>query len=328
MKVVSRQWSVVSVLIATLLGLGSAEAQQAKVHRIGFLSGGFPGPEHWTTKLRQELHDIGYVEGKNLLVESRFSENNVNRLPSLANELVRLNVHVIVAGGRNDTLAAKNATSSTPIVGLSLLDPILDGLVASLARPAANVTGVTTFAEVLVGKRLELLKETVANLTRVAVMWNPHFPEAARLWNQSERAARDMGLQVHSMELATADKFEAAFKEAIMARSGALAMTTGVFINTHEQRIAQLAAKYRLPTIYDRERFVANGGLMSYGPDESERYKRVAILVDRILKGAKPSDLPVEQPTKFELVINLKAAKQIGLSIPPNVLARADRVIK
>ena len=175
--------------------------QPGKIYRIGFLSGGFPGPSHWTTRLRKELRELRYVEGKNIAIESRFSENNLDRLPALADELVRLKVDVIVAGGRNDTQAAKNATRTIPIVGLSLVDPVADGLVDSLARPGGNVTGFTTNSAVLVGKRLELLKETVANLSRVAVLWNPLFPDSARTWKESQMAARELGLQVHSLPI-------------------------------------------------------------------------------------------------------------------------------
>jgi putative ABC transport system substrate-binding protein len=322
--------SMVCLLSTTVLALSfSVEAQQtSKIYHIGFLSGGFPGPSHWTTKLQKELRNLGYVEGKNLIIDSRYTENKIGRLSALANELVHLKVDVIVAGGRNDTRAAKNATRTIPIIGLSLNDPIKDGLVQSLAHPGGNVTGMSILNSEVSGKRLEILKEIVPKLSRVAILWNPQFPEAAGQWNESQKVARELHLQPHSMEVRTASNLDEAFKAAIEARSNAVFITTGVFNNTYEKRIAELAIKYRLPTIYDRERFVDNGGLLSYGPDESERYRRVAVLVDKILKGVKPADLPVEQPTKFELVINLKTAKQIRLIIPPNVLARADKVIK
>jgi putative ABC transport system substrate-binding protein len=253
--------------------------------------------------LRKELRELGYVEGKNIAVESRFSENRLDRLPAFADELVRLKVDIIVAGGRNDTRAAKNATKTIPIVGQSLLDPVADGLLDSLARPGGNVTGFTPIADVLVGKRMELLKETVANLFRVTLLWNPQDPGSTRQWKESQMAARELGLQLHSMEVGSADKFEASFKEAIKARSAALATTSSVFVNAHQKRIADLAAKNRLPAIYHQASFVADGGLMSYGADETEHYRRVAAMVDKILKGAKPADLPVEQPKKFERTI-------------------------
>jgi ABC-type uncharacterized transport system substrate-binding protein len=319
-----------SGLCALLLALSlPVHAQQTgKVYRIGFLSGGFRGPSHWTAKLRTELQQIGYVEGKNIIIESRFSENKLDRVPALADELVRLKVDIIVAGGRNDTRAARNATKTIPIVGQSLLDPVADGLLESLARPGGNVTGFTPIADVLVGKRLELLKEIVANLSRVALLWNPRDPGSTRQWKESQMAARELNLQLYSMEVSSADKFEAAFQEAIKARSGALATTSSAFVNAHQRRIADLTTKNRLLAIYHEAAFVTDGGLMSYGANETEHYRRVAVFVDKILKGAKPADLPVEQPAKFEFVINLKTAKQIGLTIPPNVLARADKVIK
>jgi putative ABC transport system substrate-binding protein len=319
------------LLAAFLTTISTAQAQQtAKIHRIGFLSGGFPGPSHWTARLRAELQQFGYVEGENVVIESRFTENRFDRLPALADELVRLKLDVIVTGGQNDARAAKNATKTIPIVGLSLGDPVANGLVESLARPGGNLTGFTTITDELAGKRLELLKEIVPNLSRVALLWNSRFPDSARASKLYQTPARELNLQLHSMEVTSPDKFEPAFKEAIKARSGALAMTAGAFIATraNQERIADMAVKYRLPAISDREDYTASGGLMSYGWDDSERIKRVAVFVDKILKGTKPADIPVEQPKKFEFVINLKAAKQIGLTIPPNVLARADRVIR
>jgi putative ABC transport system substrate-binding protein len=320
---------IVLVAAFVLAIVGPAQAQQpSKIQRIGFLSGGFPGPSHWTTRLRTELRELGYVEGKNVAIESRFSENKLDRVSGLADELVSLKVDVIVAGGGNDARAAKNATTTIPIVGLTLIDPVASGLVDSLARPGGNVTGFTTIADVLAGKRFELLKETIPKLSRVALLWNPKEPTGRQRWQESQTAARELGLQLHSMEASGADKFEAAFKEATKARSEAFSTTASPLIVANQKRIVDLAAKYRLPGMYDREEFVANGGLMSYGADDSEQFKRVAVFVDKILKGTKPADIPVEQPKKFELIVNLKAAKQIGLTIPPYVLSRADRVIK
>jgi putative tryptophan/tyrosine transport system substrate-binding protein len=322
----------VLTLSAMLLALCySASAQQTgKIYRIGFLSGGFPGPTHWTARLRAELQKIGYVEGKNIVIDARFTENKIDRLPALADELVRLKPDVIATGGINDARAAKNATKTIPIVGLGLGDPIANGLVESLARPGGNLTGFTSITDELAGKRLELLKETVPNLFRVALLWNSQFPDSARASKLYQTPARELNLQLHSMEVTSPEKFEPAFKEAIKAGSQALAMTSGAFISNsaNQERIADMAVKYRLPAISDRDSFVAGGGLMSYGADDSERFKRVAVFVDKILKGTKPADIPVEQPTKFEFIINLKAAKQIGLTIPPNVLARADKVIR
>jgi putative ABC transport system substrate-binding protein len=280
--------------------------------------------------LRAELQRIGYVEGKNITIEARFTENKIDRLPGFAAELVRLKPAVIVTGGINDARAAKSATKTIPIVGTNLGDPVANGLVESLARPGGNLTGFTGIVDELAGKRLELLKEIVPHLSIVALLWNSQFPDSARASKLYQAPARELSLQLHSMEVSTPDKFEPAFKESIKARSDALAMTAGAFLSAgaNQKRIAELAVKYRLPAISDRDTFVANGGLMSYGADDSERFKRLAVFVDKVLKGTKPADIPVEQPKKFELVISLKAAKQIGLTIPPNVLARADRVIK
>ena len=306
-------------------------AQQAdKVYRIGFLSGGFPSASHWTAQVRAELQRIGYVEGKNIVIEARFTENKIDRLPKLAAELTRLKPDVIVTGGQNDARAAKNATKIIPIVGTSLGDPIANGLVETLARPGGNLTGFTSIVDELAGKRLELLKEIVPSLSVVTLLWNSQYPDSARASKLYEAPARELGLKLHSRSVSSSTDFESTFKDAMKARSGALAMTAGAFLSasTNQTQIADLAAKYRLPAISDRDTFVANGGLMSYGADESARFKRVAVFIDKVLKGTKPADLPVEQPTKFEFVINLKAAKQIGLTIPPNVLARADKVIR
>jgi putative ABC transport system substrate-binding protein len=319
-------------LLATLLlaHVQVTEAQQPeKTPRIGFLSGGFPGFTPGIGPFRQELRELGYVEGKNIAFDYRYAKGKPDRYPALADELVRLKVAVIVASGTNDTLAAKNATATIPIVFLEeVSDPVALGLVESLARPGGNITGFTTIAAVLAGKRLELLKETIPPLSRVAVLWDPQAPGNAPQWKESQLAARQLGLQLHSMEVSSADKYDSAFKEATKAHSAAVAVTRHRLAQANLQRIADLATKYRLPAVYTRGDFAERGGLMSYGADEVEPFKRAASMVDKILKGAKPATLPVEQPTKFELVINLKAAKQIGLTIPPNVLARADRVIK
>jgi ABC-type uncharacterized transport system substrate-binding protein len=320
---------VLCMLLFALCPLVEAQ-QRGKIHRIGFLSGGFPGPTHWTSRLRAELQRIGYVEGKNISIESRYTQNRIDRLPALADELVHLQPDVIVTGGQNDARAAKSATKTIPIVGTSLGDPVANGLIESLARPGGNLTGFTGIVDELAGKRLELLKEIVPNLSVVALLWNSQFPDSARASKLYQAPARELSLQLHSIGVTSPDQLESAFKEAIKARSGALAMTAGAFLSAdaNQKRIADLAVKYRLPAISDRDDFVANGGLMSYGADDSERFKRVAVFVDKVLKGTKPADIPVEQPKKFEFIINLKAAKQIGLTITPNVLARADRVIR
>jgi putative ABC transport system substrate-binding protein len=340
MKIVSRQWSVVSLTLSAMLFAlcVSARAQQAgKIHRVGFLSGSFPhgrGPARsgeigGISGLQRELRALGYIEGKNIAFEYRYAEDKLDRTSALADELVGLKVDVIVAAGATDVLAAKSATSTIPVVFLeSGFDPVAQGLVASLGRPGGNITGFTTIAWVLAGKRLELLKETIPKLSRVAVLWDPKAPASVPQWKESQQVAQQLGLQVHSMEVSSAGRYESAFKDATKGRSDALAVTRHRLANAYQKRIIELAVKNRLPAIYYREDFVNNGGLMSYGPDEVEPLRRAAAMVDKILKGTKPADIPVEQPTKFELVINLKTAKQIGLTIPPNVLARADRVIR
>jgi putative ABC transport system substrate-binding protein len=323
-----------SLFTLFLLAAGSsARAEQpAKVAKIGWLetrssarsTGSTPGRELF----QRELRKLGYVEGKNLAIEYRSGENKLNRLPALADELVHLNVDVLVTGSTAATLAVKNATKTIPIVFLSRSDPVALGLVDSLATPEGNITGFTSIGSLLAGKRLELLKETIPKLSRVAVLWNPQNSASAQSWKESQLAARELGVQLYSMEVKGADKFETLFKEAIQARSAALVVTQSPFINFYLTQIADLAIKSRLPTISPRGDFVEGGGLMSYGPDQVEPYRRLASMVDKILKGAKPADLPVEQPMKFELVVNLKTANQIGLTIPPNVLARADKVPK
>jgi ABC-type uncharacterized transport system substrate-binding protein len=324
--------AVSSILIAVVLLAVAviAEAQQpTKVGKIGWLSiGSDSGPGSTIRAIPAELRALGYVEGKNIAFDYRYADNKLDRLPALADELVRLKVDVLVTPGTPAAIAAKNATRTIPIVFFRVSDPVPLGLVDSLSRPGGNVTGFTEISEVLAGKRLELLKETVPKLSRVAVLWNPQNPGNAQQWKESQLPARELGLQLHSMEVSSADKYEGAFKEAVKARSGALAVAQDALAGSNLKLIADLAIKHQLPASYPRGEFVDNGGLMSYGPDPDESFKRVASMIDKILKGAKPADLPVEQPTKFELVINLKTAKQIGLTIPPEVLARANRLIK
>ena len=318
-------------LSAMLLALCSfTQAQQTgKIYRVGFLSGSFPGSTRGISSVQRELGALGYVEGKNIAFEYRYAEDKPERSAALADDLVRLKVDVIVAGGSGDTQAAKNATNTIPIVFLeSVSDPVALGFVDSLARPGRNITGFSTMAAVLAGKRLELLKEAIPTLSRVAVLLYAGSYEAADQWKQSQQVARQLDFQLHRMEVINADQHESAFKEAIKAPSAALAVTRTRLSNVYQKQIIELATKSRLPAIYFRENFVKNGGLMSYGADEVEPFRRAASIIDKILKGAKPADLPVEQPKKFEFVVNLNAAKQIGLTIPPSVLARADRVIR
>jgi len=308
-----------------------AEAQQGKVPKIGWLSAGpasGPSQSRGRESFRREIRALGYVEGKNISFAARYAEDKFDRLPALADELVSLKVDVIVTASTVGALAAKNATRTIPIVFYNVGDSVAAGLVDSLARPGGNITGFTQIAPVLAGKRLELLKETVPKLSRVAVLWDPRDLSSSQQWQESQLPGRELGLQLHSMEVSSADKLEAAFREAIKARSAALAVTQGVRILSNLKQVADLATKNRLPSIYSRGDFVASGGLMSYGTDQSEPYRRVASMVDKILKGTKPAEIPVEQPMSFELAINLKTAKALGLTIPPLVLMRATRVIK
>jgi putative ABC transport system substrate-binding protein len=242
--------------------------------------------------------------------------------------LARLKVDVIIATSTPEILAAKSASRTIPFVFIYAGDPVARGLVDSLARPGGNITGFSTIGFFLAGKRLELLKETIPKISRVAVLWNPKMRAAEQTWKENQPAARELGLQLHSMEVSSVDKFESAFNEAIGVGSDALSVTQSPLISSDPKRIAALATKYRLPAIYPRKDFVESDGLMSYGADQTEPYTRLASMVDKILKGTRPADLPVEQPTKFEFIVNLKTANQIGLTIPPNVLARADLVIR
>jgi putative ABC transport system substrate-binding protein len=324
----SKRQQVFGVAIATLLFASclSAHAQHAKLAKIGWLGEGGAGSGR--EFFRQALADLGYVEGKNLTIEYRYSEGRPDRLPTLADELIQLKVDVLVTASGSVARVLKNATRTIPIVFLSVSDPVAVGLVDSLPRPGGNMTGFSIISSVLAGKRLELLQEIIPKLSRVAVLWNPYDSGSTQTWKESQLPARELGLQLHSMEIRSPDQFESGFKEAVRARSTALAVAQYPLAASNQKYIADLAVKSRLPAIYPRGDYAASGGMMSYGHDRVEPYRRGASMVDKILKGAKPADLPVEQPTKFELVINLKTAKQIGLMIPPHVLARADKVIR
>ncbi len=317
-----------AIVLTLACGVGALAQQQAKVAKIGYLGPGFAALSTGRELLVRELTALGYVEGKNIACESRYAEGKLDRLPALADELVRLKVNVLVTPSTPAALAAKNATRTIPIVFYGLTDPIAAGLVDSLARPGGNITGFTTITAVLAGKRLELLKETIPKLSRVAVLWNPQDPGSTPQWKESQFPARELGLQLHSMEVSSTDKFESAFKKATKARGAALAVTSSSFFTSYQTRIADLAIKNRLPAIYPRGDFVDSGGLMSYGAGQAEPFKRVAVFVDKILKGTKPEDIPVEQPMRFELVMNLKTANTLGLTIPPIVLMRVTRVVK
>jgi putative ABC transport system substrate-binding protein len=324
----NKQISAVLLATAMLSVFQLAEAQQPKkVPRVGILRLGSP-PDPFVEAFRQGLRDLGYMEGKNILIEYRYAEGKSDRLPNLAAELVLIKSDVIVTADTPPIRAAKNATREIPIIMGNVADPVAAGLVASLARPGGNITGLANLAPELDGKRLELLKETLPIVTRVAWVWDPGNPALTIRLKKMQAAAQALGLKLHALEVRNPEELESAFKAAIRERAGAL-LVPAVMVSSYRRQIVDFAEKKRLPLIYDTREFVEQaGGLMSYGPDFSDLWRRAAIYVDKILKGAKPADLPVEQPTKFELVINLKTAKQIGLTIPPNVLARADKVIK
>jgi putative ABC transport system substrate-binding protein len=310
-----------------------ADAQQPKkVPRIGYLSPTDPATESPRAEaIRLALRERGYIEGQNIAIEYRHAEGKVDRAPELAGELVRLKVDIIVvAGGDPWIRVAKNATKTIPIVMVGPgLDPVEAGLIESLARPGGNVTGVTILSRELGGKRLELLKEAVSKVARVAVLYEPALPGAVlEMKELLPVAARGLGLTLQSWEVRAADDFDRVFTAISKWRSDGLYVLGGPLMNNKRKRTVGFALKSRLPSVYSSRENADAGGLMSYGADLADSYRRVAYYVDRILKGAKPADLPVEQPTKFELVINLKTAKQIGLTIPQSMLYRADKVIK
>jgi putative ABC transport system substrate-binding protein len=318
-------------LCAMLLALcASAEAQQpARIPRIGFLFGSSLSANSARHEaFRQGLRELGYVEGKNIVIDWRSAEEKLDRLPALAADLVYLKVDIIVTGGSSPTRAAKEATTTIPIVMAQDADPVGSGFVASLARPGGNITGLSTLAPELSGKRLEILKEVVPKLSRVAVLGNSTEPGNAQMLGETERDAVVFGVKLQYVDVLSPKDIETAFRTASKARADAVLELPSFVFNSHRTEIAKLAVKSQLPAVYPQREFAEDGGLMSYGVSYTDLFRRAATYVDKILKGAKPADLPVEQPIKFEFIINLKAAKQIGLTIPPNVLARADKVIK
>ena len=309
----------------------AAEAQLAqKAPRIGILLLlGAPGhPNPLLDAFRGGLRDAGYVEGQNLVIEYRWAEGQAQRLPDLAADLVRLKVAVILTAGTPATLAAKAATGTIPIVMTNVGDPVGSGIVVSLARPGTNVTGLSLLDTDLDGKRIELLKEAVPHLARLAILWSSNDPGMTLAFSRVEMAARALGLALQNLAVREAAEFPRALEAAGAERAEALFVTAQPFTNRHRAEILALVAKQRLPAMYTIRGFVDAGGLMAYGPSQADQYRRAATYVDRILKGARPADLPVEQPTKFELVINLKTAKALGLTIPPALLQRADQVIE
>jgi putative ABC transport system substrate-binding protein len=318
-------------LFAMLFALSfAAEAQQsAKMPRIGFLNALFPTTNPARIEaFREGLRDVGYVEGKNIVIEYRYAERKFDRLPALAAALVRLKVDVIVTSAAQETRAAKAATSTIPIVMTNDPDPVGTGVVASLARPGNNITGLSTLSPELSGKRLELLKEIIPKLTRVAVLGNSTNPGNADTLKELELAAQELKVKLQYLDVLSVNDIETSFRAAGKERADAVLVLSNSLFTSQRRQIIDLAVKSRLPASYARPEFVEAGGLMTYGVNVNDLDRRAATYVDKILKGAKPADLPVEQPIKFEFIINLKAAKQIGLTIPPNVLARADRVIK
>jgi putative ABC transport system substrate-binding protein len=318
-------------LCAMLLALCfSANAQQGtKLPRIGYLAASNEASHApRVTGLRQGLRELGYVEGQNILIEYRYAGGNSDRLRELAAELAGLKVDAIVSTGTEGALAAKQATSTIPIIMATGDDPVARGVITSLAKPGGNVTGVTSAAGDIAGKRLEILKETIPSLRRVGVLWYPPDPGAAANFKQTKAAGQILRIQIRSLELRNPEDFDHLFKTAAEGRVQALTVLSSGIVNTHRRRIIDFALKLRLATMFAQPAHVEAGGLMFYGPNTPEQYRRAAYFVDKILKGAKPGDLPVERPTKFQLLINLKTAEQIGLTIPPNVLARADKVIR
>jgi putative tryptophan/tyrosine transport system substrate-binding protein len=323
-------WSSILVAALVLFFGVAAEAQQtAKAPRIGFLSSLSPSSiTARTESFRQGLHELGYVEGKNIVIEWRYAEGNADRLKELAAELVRLKVDVIVTGGPPVNRPAKEATATIPIVLAFDNDPVGNGFAASLARPGGNITGLSTHYPEISGKQLELLKEIVPKLSRVAVLGNSTVPGNEQALRETELAAGAFGVKLQYLDVQNPKEIELAFRAASKGRAEAVLVLGSQVVTSNAKQFAELAVKDRLPAIYWSPEFVEAGGLMTYSVSITDLFRRAATYVDKILKGEKPANLPIEQPKKFEFIVNLKAAKQIGLTIPPNVLARADKVIR
>jgi putative ABC transport system substrate-binding protein len=321
-----------TALAGTMAAPLAAEAQQTKPPTIGVLAPGNPTPGTLPIRVfdafRQGIRDLGYVEGRTIVLESRWDEGRPERVATLAGELVRLNVDIMVTGTTVSSTAAAKASKTIPIVMAAAGgNPVALGLAASLARPGGNVTGLTLQTHELPGKRLELLKEALGSIARVALFWHPTLAPAAEV-KEYESAARSLGFQLHAVEALRPEDFEGAFRTAVRARADAIIMIQSAVYAAHSANIATLALKTRVPTMTGETGFAEAGGLMNYGPNIPDSWRRAAAYVDKILKGAKPADLAIEQPTKFELVINLKTAKALGLTIPPSLLLRADQVIE
>jgi putative ABC transport system substrate-binding protein len=310
--------------------LPAAEAQQGqKIPRIGFLGAGSASSMAGSLDaFRKGLGDLGYIEGKNIVIEYRYADLKAERIPDLAAELVGLKLDVILTSQTPNVLALKKASSTIPIVFAAISFPVENGIVASFARPGGNATGLTVLSEELNGKRLELLKQAAPNITRIGVLSNLANPTQPLEWKEIQAAAQVLGLKLQSLGVRSSSDFDPIFKAALRERAQALIQLPEALLTAHRNRIVDFATKNKLPSMYSDPQYTNAGGLMSYGPVITDLWRRAAVYVDKIIKGTKPADLPVERPTKFEFVINLKAAKQIGLTIPPNVLARADRVIR
>jgi len=307
----------------------SAAQTPPKIPRVAYvMSGTSTGLRHLFEAARQGLRELGYVEGQTIALEVRWAEGYYDRFPELVAEMVRLKVDVMVVSTTPGALAAKKSTQTIPVVMVAVGDPVGSGLVASLARPGGNLTGLSLLNPELHGKRLQLLKEVLPKASRVAVLTNPGNPIHAAFWRETQEAAQKLGVQLQPLELHGPEDFEGAFRAATRGRAGALLVFDDGLFNGYRTRIVALAAKSRLPAMYGFREFPDDGGLMSYGTNQLDHFRRAAAYVDKILKGAKPANLPVEQPTRFELVVNLKTAKALGLTIPPSVLIRADQMIQ
>lgn len=323
--------NVLPAFVALCLASGAAlaAAEYSGVPRIGYLAAvSLEADAPRLQAFRQGLRELGYVEGRDVIIEYRHEDRSLDRLPALAAELVATRPDVIVAVTTNAAIAATKAAELRPVVFMGVTDPVNAGLVASLANPGGNATGVTNMAAILTGKRLEYLKSTLPGMKRIAVLWDPKSPGSVPQWEESKEHAKSLGLTLYSMAVSSNDEYEDAFARAVAAQNGAVWVTLNPLANSNQLRIAELAAKHHLPSVCARSDYADNGCLMSYGPGYSIEGRDAARYVDKILKGAKPASLPVEQPTKFELVVNRKTARRLGIAVPPAILLQADRVLE
>ena len=324
---IDRRAFIAAVLAAAASPSGAAAQPAGKLPRVGFLYAG-SRPNANADAFRDGLREVGWIDGKNVIIEWRFAEGKAERLPELAAQLVRLPVAVIVTGTTPVIQVVKEATSTIPIVMAVVADPVASGFVASLPHPGGNITGLTLLSQELSAKRMEILKQAVPRLSRLAILWNPANPSHAPSLKESETPARTLGVEIHALEARARDAIAGTFAAMVKSHDSALFVLDDAVLFEHRALITELALRHRLPSMFGITGFVTAGGLMSFGAKQTELYRRAAFLVDKILKGAKPADLPVEQPTKFELVINLKTAKALGLTLPQSVLLRADDVIQ